>query len=58
MKYLHQFLQNKNSTDLDKGMSSIQYLSDINTDIPLIFRTIIHKNGVQNDRNKPHTHKR
>lgn len=38
-------------------MSSIQYLSDINTDMPLFFRTIIHKNGVQNDRNKPHTHK-
>ena len=36
----------------------IQYLSDINTDMPLFFRTIIHKNGVQNDRNKPHTHKR
>ncbi len=36
-------------------MSSIQYLSDINTDIPLFFRTIIHKNGVQNDRHKPHT---
>ncbi|PTV46298.1 hypothetical protein DBL01_10715 [Acinetobacter pittii] len=26
--------------------------------IPLFFRTIIHKNGVQNDRNKPHTQKR
>lgn len=39
-------------------MSSIQYLSDINTDMPLFFRTIIHKNGVQNDRNKPHPHKR